>query len=110
MVEENSARDREAVDALVRHSQAVERQSALVLAAAGEGIYGLDTNGRTTFVNPAAERMLGFSAEELIGQPMHALLHHSHADGAVYPRETCPIYAAFKDGQVHGDVPVAVEI
>ena len=101
MVEENSARDREAVDALVRHSQAVERQSALVLAAAGEGIYGLDTNGRTTFVNPAAERMLGFSAEELIGQPMHALLHHSHADGAVYPRETCPIYAAFKDGQVH---------
>ena len=101
MVEENSARDREAVEALVRHSQAVERQSALVLAAAGEGICGLDTNGRTTFVNPAAGRMLGWSVEELIGQPMHALLRHSHPDGAVYPREACPIYAAFKDGQVH---------
>ena len=45
--------------------------------------------------------MLGWSVEELIGQPMHALLRHSHPDGAVYPREACPIYAAFKDGQVH---------
>ena len=101
MVEENPARDRGDVEALVRHSQAVERQSALVLTAAGEGIYGLDTHGRTTFVNPAAGRMLGWSAEELIGQPMHAVLHHSYPDSTVYPREACPIYAAFKDGQVH---------
>ena len=72
-----------------------------MLTAAGEGIYGLDTNGRTTFVNPAAGRMLGWPAEELIGQPMHAMLHHSYPDGTVYPREVCPIYAAFKDGQVH---------
>jgi len=74
---------------------------ALVLAAVGEGIYGLDTDGRTTFVNPAAARMLGWGADELIGEPMHALLHHSYPDGTHYPREQCPIYAAFKDGQVH---------
>ncbi|MDP6582259.1 MAG: sigma 54-interacting transcriptional regulator, partial [Vicinamibacterales bacterium] len=88
-------------EALVRHSRSLEQQNALILAAAGEGIYGLDTDGLTTFVNPAAARLLGWSVDELLGQPMHAVLHHTHADGSAYPRETCPIYAAFKDGQVH---------
>ncbi len=88
-------------EALLRHSRSLEQQNALILAAAGEGIYGLDTDGLTTFVNPAAARLLGWSVDELIGQPMHAVLHHTHADGSAYPRETCPIYAAFKDGQVH---------
>ena len=85
----------------MRHSRSLERKNALILAAAGEGIYGLDTEGLTTFVNPAAARLLGRSVDELLEQPMHAVLHHTHADGSQYPRETCPIYAAFKDGQVH---------
>jgi PAS domain S-box-containing protein len=88
-------------EALMRHSRSLERQHALVLAAAGEGLYGLDDEGLTTFVNPAAAALLGWSADELLGQPMHAVLHHTHADGSPYARETCPIYAAFKDGQVH---------
>ena len=79
----------------------LERRNELILDAAGEGIYGLDTDGLTTFVNPAAARMLGRGADELIGQPMHAVLHHKRPDGSPYPREECPIYAAFKDGQVH---------
>ena len=79
----------------------IKRQNELILQAAGEGIYGLDCEGLTTFVNPAAARMLGWDANELIGQPMHALLHHSKPDGAHYPAHQCPIYAAFKDGAVH---------
>jgi len=73
----------------------------LVLGAAGEGIYGLDSDGLTTFVNPAAVRILGYAEDDLIGQPMHALLHHSHPDGSDYPRRQCPIYQAFKDGKIH---------
>ena len=73
----------------------------LILEAAGEGIYGLDCEGNTTFVNPSASAMLGYSVEELIGQPMHALLHHTKPDGSHYHKEDCPIYAAFKDGAVH---------
>ncbi|HEY9878372.1 MAG TPA: PAS domain-containing sensor histidine kinase, partial [Leptolyngbyaceae cyanobacterium] len=53
------------------------------------------------FVNPAAAQMVGWSAEELIGQSMHVLVHHSHSDGRPYSREACPIYAAFQDGIVH---------
>jgi len=80
------------------------RRNELILEAAGEGIYGLDTEGRTTFVNPAAARMLGYKPEDLIGQLHHELVHHSKPDGRVYPQSQCPIYAAFKDGTVHTSV------
>lgn len=79
----------------------LERGNRLILDAAGEGIYGVDKDGKTTFVNPAAERMLGWSAEELVGRVMHAVVHHSHEDGTPYSLRCCPIYEAFKDGAVH---------
>ena len=81
--------------------------SSLILNAAGEGIFGLDLEGRHTFVNPAATKMLGYSADELLGQPSHALWHHTHADGSPYPAQDCPIYGAYKDGRIHhGDTEV----
>lgn len=79
----------------------VERENQLILRAAGEGIYGVNADGKTTFVNPAAERMLGWNAEELVGKDMHSIVHHTHADGSYYPAIHCPIYAAFRDGAVH---------
>ncbi|WP_245303920.1 sigma 54-interacting transcriptional regulator [Pseudorhodoplanes sinuspersici] len=79
----------------------VERENQLILRAAGEGIYGVNADGKTTFVNPAAERMLGWKAEELVGKDMHSIVHHTHADGSYYPAMHCPIYAAFRDGAVH---------
>lgn len=78
----------------------LRRQHHLILNAVGEGIYGLDLDGNVTFVNPAAAAMIGWSVEELIGQSMHAVMHHSLADGQPYQREDCPIYAAFQDGGV----------
>ncbi len=78
-----------------------KRQNEMLLEAAGEGIYGLDLQGRTTFINPAAARMIGWEPEDLIGRPQHDILHHTKPDGSPYPREECPIYAAFKDGQCH---------
>ena len=77
------------------------RQNDLILNSAGEGIYGLDRNGLTTFVNPAAARMLGWLPEELHGKPQHAVIHHTRPDGTPYPKEECPIYAAFKDERIH---------
>ncbi len=79
----------------------IEQENKLILQAAGEGIYGVNAEGATTFVNPAAERMLGYTAEELVGQNMHSMLHHTRTDGSHYPACDCPIYAAFKDGAVH---------
>ncbi|KAI9133018.1 PAS domain-containing sensor histidine kinase [Acaryochloris sp. CCMEE 5410] len=79
----------------------LRRQNELILNSVGEGIYGLDLEGNVTFVNPAAAEMIGWQTSDLIGQSMHRVLHHSHPDGSHYPRQTCPIYAAFKDGVVH---------
>jgi formate hydrogenlyase transcriptional activator len=81
--------------------QDIERENQLILRAAGEGIYGVNAEGKTTFVNPAAERMLGWAAEELVGKEIHPIVHHSHHDGRPYPDRDCPIYAAFRDGAVH---------
>jgi len=79
----------------------LQRQHQLILDAAGEGIYGLDADGRTTFGNAASEQILGWCPTEIEGQPAHDVHHHSHPDGSPYPREQCPIYAALKDGEVH---------
>ena len=78
-----------------------QRKTELLLNAVGEGIYGLNLKGETTFINIAGATMLGWMAEELLGQHQHDILHHSHSDGRPYPRDECPIYAAFNDGQVH---------
>ncbi|MGD9837569.1 MAG: sigma 54-interacting transcriptional regulator [Afipia sp.] len=79
----------------------IERENQLILRAAGEGIYGVNAEGKTTFVNPVAERILGWSAEELVGTDIHSTVHHTHHDGRHYPHTDCPIYAAFRDGAVH---------
>jgi len=79
----------------------MNRRMELILDSTGEGIYGLDLNGNTTFINPAAAQMMGYEQEELIGKTQHAILHHRNADGLPYSREECPIYAAIRDGLVH---------
>ncbi len=78
--------------------QQSEERSRALLESVGEGIYGLDLEGRTTFLNPAGERLLGFSQTELLGQPMHDKIHYAHADGSHYPREECPNYRSIVDG------------
>jgi len=77
------------------------RHNELLLAAVGEGIYGLSRNGLATFVNPAAVEMTGWLEADLLGKPIHDLHHHTKIDGSPYPREECPIYAATVDGTVH---------
>ena len=79
---------------------AVER-SGLILGSAGEGIFGVDLEGQVTFINPAANRMLGYGPDELIGQAVHDKIHHSHEDGSSYPREECPMYRTYVNGTAH---------
>ena len=79
----------------------LRRDRDLILSSAGEGIYGLDEKGLTTFVNPAAAEMLGWEPDEVLGKSQHAVIHHTHADGSAYAAVNCPIYAAFSDGAVH---------
>jgi PAS domain S-box-containing protein len=70
------------------------RQSNSVLESVGDGIYGIDLEGRVTIVNPAAAQMLGYKPEEILGRNMHELIHHTRADGTPYPQDECPIQAS----------------
>jgi PAS domain S-box-containing protein len=71
----------------------------LMLASTGEGVFGVDLDGLCVFINPAGARMIGLQPEQVLGQNMHVLTHHAHADGTHYPLDDCPIYNAFRQGQ-----------
>jgi PAS domain S-box-containing protein len=69
-----------------------EEKYLLLLNSTAEGIYGLDLEGNCTFCNPACLRLLGYRApEDLLGKNMHALVHHTLADGTPYHEEKCQI-------------------
>lgn len=73
----------------------------MILNAVDEGIFGLNLEGKTTFCNEQAARLLGYEVIEILGQPQHILIHSKYPDGTPYDRKNCPIYAAFSDGQAH---------
>ena len=79
----------------------LNKQNELILSSAGEGIYGVDLNGNTTFINPAAAKMLGWKVEDLLGKPQHEVIHHHYHDGRPYPKEECPVFTSFEDSQIH---------
>ena len=70
----------------------------LLLDSTDQGIYGIDREGRCTFMNRAAMGMLGYEFKEVVGRNGHALIHHSRPDGSPYPVAECPIVAAIRAG------------
>jgi PAS domain S-box-containing protein len=76
-----------------------EEQVRLLLECAGEGIYGLDLEGRCTFANAECLRLLGYDdVGALLGENMHELIHHTRPDGSPYPQSECLILQAFRKG------------
>jgi PAS domain S-box-containing protein len=69
-----------------------------ITESVGEGLFALDSDGRVTFMNEAAQEMLGWSIEQLEGRIMHAIIHTRHADGSDFAIEDCPITRARRDG------------
>jgi PAS domain S-box-containing protein len=80
-------------------SAQLARESSLILNSATDGIFGVDIDGEPSFLNPAGQRMLGRSLEELRGKSIHALIHHSRADGTRLPETGCPLGQALLQGK-----------
>ncbi len=78
----------------------INHQKELILNAVGEGIYGVDCQGQTTFLNPAAAQMLGYIPEEVIGKPECLILHTDFINNQ-NQASVCPICASLQDGSVH---------
>ena len=73
--------------------RALIHQSNSILESVGDGIYGVDLQGRVTVINPAAAQMLGYRPNELLGRNMHELILHTRADGTAYPEADSAIMA-----------------
>lgn len=56
------------VQARQQQLEHLQRRYEMILNSAGEGICGLDVEGRATFVNPTTAKLTGWSVEELIGK------------------------------------------
>ena len=78
--------------------QQLAKDRLLLLESSGEGIYGIDREGRCTFINSAAARMLGYLPDELLGQDMHERIHYSFTGGTAYPRAACRIQETLERG------------
>ena len=91
----HSARIQAATEDEVRHrQQSLQR----LLDSAAEGLYGVDMQGRCTFINRAALRMLGYAREsDVVGRDMHALIQHSHADGTPRPAGDSAIARSYRE-------------
>jgi len=76
-----------------REAELFNNHNEMILQAASEGITGVNRSGKTTFFNPAAEEITGYSAAEAIGKTQHDLLHFKRSDGSPYPIQDCPIMA-----------------
>lgn len=78
-----------------------QRQTEMILRAASEGVVGVDAEGRVVLVNPAAAQILGYRANDLGGQELHPLVHHSRPDGTPLPYEETPLADTLRSGRKH---------
>lgn len=70
-------------------------------------LFMMDKHGYCTFMNPAAERMTGYTFDEIRARPLHEMIHHHHPDGRPYPMSECPIDRALPENfevRAHEDV------
>ena len=85
-MEAKLAHDRERAEQEL-HRAAVFNEAAM--RSLGEGLYTIDDKGLLTFMNPAAEELLGWTFEELRGTKMHDVTHYRHRDGRPFPSSEC---------------------
>jgi PAS domain S-box-containing protein len=76
------------------------------VAAVADALYVVDAAGRTTFLNPAALKILGYADEgELLGRVSHDTIHYLRPDGSPYPAAECPLLRPRLTGEtVHLDL------
>jgi PAS domain S-box-containing protein len=91
-------RKREAFKRQAQELSRLSKQNELILNAAAEGVFGVGLDATTTFVNPAAARMIGRTPEEVAGNDIHALVHPVFPGVATCDVQRCRFY-----GVVHGE-------
>ncbi len=80
--------------------QGSEDRFRLLFESVADGVLGVDLQGECMFINPAGLRLLGYEdATQLIGKPIHPLIHYLRPDGSPCLEEDCRVYRAFRENQ-----------
>jgi diguanylate cyclase (GGDEF)-like protein/PAS domain S-box-containing protein len=70
-----------------------------ILGSVGDGVYGVDSAGVITFINPTGMRLLGRTDEtEVVGKAAHATIHYAVEDGRRIEPDESPLNRAYADG------------
>lgn len=83
----------------IKQIEKLSNEYTLILSSVSEGIFGVDNEGKTTFINPAAAAMLGLDAKDIIGQFHLDWIQQTRGDGTYYAPGETPIYKAVKEGR-----------
>jgi len=67
----------------------------------GDGIYTLDTDKKTTFINDEALKLLGFKKSDLLGKVIHDYIHYKDIDNKPLPAKACKVHATMRDGYIY---------
>jgi len=78
---------------------AARRDLKSILGGTADGLVGVDQDGNCTFLNEAGSMLLGYSPSEMQGEPVHALIHHTKADGGEHSESECPVHLALGSGE-----------
>jgi PAS domain S-box-containing protein len=81
-----------------RFNEKATAQVKLILNSVGEGIFGLDQEGKVTFVNSTAARLLGWNPVETVGRPVMQIFRHLRTDGSAFTEEDCPMFTSLREG------------
>jgi diguanylate cyclase (GGDEF)-like protein/PAS domain S-box-containing protein len=81
--------------------RSIEAKQRLILESVGEGIVGIDAAGRLTFANSRAEQLTGYRQSEMLGRPLHSLVHACKDDHSPHLTDACPIQQSIITGKSH---------
>jgi PAS domain S-box-containing protein len=94
--------ERDTAEETLHHRQELQRQTGLlqtITQNATAGLFMVDAENHCTFMNPAAERISGFSFAEIKGRRLHDAVHHTRPDGSPFPISECPLVGALPRGR-----------
>jgi PAS domain S-box-containing protein len=74
-----------------------------VMLNMGEGLYTVDVQGLVISMNPAAERLFGWTLDEVRGRKMHDVVHYKHRDGTPFKGEDCAGLKVLREATVLTD-------